>query len=281
MGLFDSIAKVVNPAASLSKTLFKGVTGESGASAVLSGIPFLGEGFAQEDQQQFSAQQASQQMQFQKYMSNTAHQRQVKDLKKAGLNPILSAPQTGASTPVGASGSSSALSGGKASAAIIKDIMNLTQDKARTEIDLGKEQKKLTEAQQIVAGNTAAKLLSDTKKANAEAARAKAEAQFIKNKDKQEAVRGDFYQKYGDKLMMLDTVHKGASTAGQFMRMAPAGIIQGLIEGGIKGAGGMKGQTKIKYPKIDPTEKPPIGHKRNYKIKGFKERHDKLKQRNK
>lgn len=44
---------------------------------------------------------ANKQMRFQKYMSNSSHQREVSDLKAAGLNPLLSA-NTGASTPAGA-----------------------------------------------------------------------------------------------------------------------------------------------------------------------------------
>lgn len=43
---------------------------------------------------------AKSQMDFQKMMSDTSHQREVKDLLKAGLNPVLSA-NNGASTPSG------------------------------------------------------------------------------------------------------------------------------------------------------------------------------------
>lgn len=54
---------------------------------------------------QFSAKEAATSRNFQERMSNTAHQRQVSDMKKAGLNPMLSATQGGSSTPPGAQGS--------------------------------------------------------------------------------------------------------------------------------------------------------------------------------
>ncbi len=70
------------------------------APSVIGGLASLRGG---REARAFSAQQAQKQMDFQERMSSSAHQREVADLRAAGLNPILSATGgRGASSPGGA-----------------------------------------------------------------------------------------------------------------------------------------------------------------------------------
>lgn len=69
-------------------------------------LDFFGLSGSTARQMEYNSAEAQKQRDWQTQMSNTAHQREVTDLKAAGLNPVLSATGPGATTPSGGVASS-------------------------------------------------------------------------------------------------------------------------------------------------------------------------------
>lgn len=200
---------------------------------IVGGISGVAQGIATHQSNQFAAAQSHDMRKFQERMSNTAHQREVRDLRAAGLNPILSAGGPGASTPAGAQPNVSSLG-----------------DAARTisEVALQKRAQDQTlkvQGEQIK--NTAADTLNKDATTSLIRNQSAATAQDVKLKSAQTEVIGKMLPhqlkkaiadgEYAEAEKIMGLINTGASTAvdvgsfglGKVMKSLPKKTQQNII----------------------------------------------------
>lgn len=184
----------------------------------------------------FQQKAVNQQIQWQDYWSNTAYQRSMKDMKMAGLNPMLAYMKGGASTPAAASAS------GSQAHMVAPRVENTMAGMANSAIQAGQAIQQMYKTQSDIA------LQNTQAKSNLEAAnKAAIEAKWAADRNKREEhlfpsakSKADFEMKqmkeYGDFDKTLDRINRGVETLGNTLdTINPLKYLKGKTGGGRRG----------------------------------------------
>lgn len=161
----------------------------------------------------FQSGEADENRDFQERMSSTAHQREIEDLRKAGINPMLTALGSGSSTPGGATASVNDLgpgiSKGMETAIAVKG-MNADLNLKDAQTDLAHDEGGLKAAMESETRTNARNTQEDTK---AKVLQNKIIEATMSSAIRKAKAEGD----YSEVNQIMNIINSGANSAGQLM----------------------------------------------------------------